>query len=138
MTIEKSIQKFDFLINEKIDFSRLHSSKFDNRQTKENLLKTYWEESKVILSLISKPKSLHAKTTPYPSGIIQLETINASLNFSSFLRRNKLFVFRVDRNFLFLFSICLNIWSPQFEIVFLNTLLRIYLNLFFNLNFCSN
>lgn len=53
MTIEKTIQKFDFIINEKIDFSQLHAPKLDNQQTTENLLKTYWEESKVILSLIS-------------------------------------------------------------------------------------
>ena len=61
-----------------------------------------------ILSFILNPKSLHANTTPYPSGITQFEALIASLNFLSFSRTNKLLVFRVDKNFVSLafFFIC--------------------------------
>ena len=86
----------------------------------------------VILSFIFNPKSLHANTTPYPSGIIQSEAIIDSLNFLSFSRTNKLFVLRVDKNFIFfLFLMCLIISLPQFEAVFLKTFLIKYSNFFF-------
>ena len=54
MTIEKTIQKFDIIINQNIDFSSFCALDLSSKGEEEALLRTYREESKIILNLISK------------------------------------------------------------------------------------